>query len=48
MELSKFKNKEYALIHVEMKVCSTDGLYIGVLEELKKNPQNENQTFAYK
>lgn len=48
MELSKFKNKEYALMHVETKVCSTDGLYTGALEELKKNPQNKNQTFAYK
>lgn len=41
MELSKFKNKEYALMYLEMKACSTDGLYTGALEELKKNPQNK-------
>lgn len=35
-------------MHVETKVCSTDGLYTGALEELKKNLQNKNQTFAYK
>lgn len=38
MELIKFKNKEYVLMHVEMKVVSTD----------TSGHWRKNQTFAYK